>query len=158
MASARLSTGRTKSLHGNESIAKLLGYAGLVPFITFSIGCWVPLPFVTDALSVLIAYAAVILSFMGAIHWGMAMSATDERRSQYLVISVIPALAAWVALITSELQALTFLGLGFIALYIYDSAVEKPQGFPAWYIPMRKNLTIVVTLCLAGAYMSVVLR
>jgi len=135
----------------------LLGYAGLVPFITFSIRCWVSLPFVTDALSVLIAYAAIILSFMGAIHWGIAMFATDKGRSQYLVISVIPALAAWVALITSVIPALAILILGFIALYAYDSAVEKPQGLPAWYIPMRRNLTIVVTLCLGAAYMSVVM-
>ena len=141
---------------GNESTAKLLGYAGLIPFITFSIGCWVPLPYVTDALSVLIAYAAVILSFMGAIHWGVAMSATGKKHSQHLVISIVPALAAWIALITSAIPALTILLLGFIALYLYDSAVAESQDLPAWYIPMRRNLTIVVMLCLAGAFFSVI--
>jgi len=118
----------------------------------------VPLPFVTDALSVLIAYAAIILSFMGAIHWGMAMSATDKGRSQYMIVSVIPALAAWVALITPVIPALTILLFGFIALYLYDSVVEKSQGFPAWYKSMRRNLTIVVALCLAAAYLSLLLR
>ena len=142
---------------GNKSTAKLLGYAGLIPFITFSTGCWVPLPYVTDALSVLIAYAAIILSFMGAIHWGMAMSATDKGHSQFMIVSVIPALAAWVALITPVIPALVILLFGFIALYLYDSAVEKSQDFPAWYVPMRRDLTIVVTFCLAGAWLSVIL-
>jgi len=143
-------------LPGNESTAKLLGYAGLIPFITFSTGCWVPLPYVTDALSVLIAYAAVILSFMGAIHWGVAMSATGKKRSQYLVISVVPALAAWMALIISAIPALAILLLGFIALYLYDSAVAESLGLPAWYVPMRGTLTLVVTLCLAAASFSVI--
>jgi uncharacterized membrane protein YidH (DUF202 family) len=144
-------------LHGNESIARLLGYAGLAPFVTFSLGCWVPLPFVTDALSVLIAYAAIILSFMGAIHWGIAMSTADKGGSYHLIISVIPALVAWVALIMPAAMGLATLILGFIALYLYDVAVEEPQGLPGWYIPMRRNLTIVVTPCLAVAFMSVVL-
>ena len=154
MVSAHSSTGRIKPLHGNESTAKLLGYAGLIPFLTFSIGCWLPLPYVTDALSVLIAYAAVILSFMGAIHWGAAMSSTGNKRNQYFLVSVSPALVAWVALITPAVPSLTILLFGFILLYLYDRAVQKSQDFPSWYIPMRKNLTIVVTVCLASALFS----
>ena len=140
---------------GNESTAKLLGYAGLIPFLTFSIGCWLPLPYVTDAVFVLIAFAAVIMSFMGAIHWGAAMSSNSNKHSQQLVVSVVPALAAWLALMISTVPALTILLTGFILLYLYDNAVEKSQDFPSWYIPMRKNLTIVVTLCLASALLSI---
>jgi hypothetical protein len=111
---------------------------------------------VTDALSVLIAYAAVILSFMGAIHWGAAMSSTGNKRKQYFLVSVSPALVAWVALMTPAVPSVTILLFGFILLYLYDRAVQKSQDFPSWYIPMRKNLTIVVTLCLASALFSVV--
>jgi hypothetical protein len=142
-------------LPGNASTAKLLGYAGLIPFLTFSIGCWLPLPYVTDPLYVLIAYAAIILSFMGAIHWGAAMSSSGNKRSQYLVVSVVPALAAWIALLSPAVAALMILLLGFITLFLYDRAVQRSQAFPAWYIAMRKNLTIVVTLCLASAMLSV---
>ena len=38
-----------------------------------------------------ISYAAVILSFMGTIHWGLAMSASENGHSKYMIISVIPA-------------------------------------------------------------------
>jgi len=53
-------------------LALLLGYAGLVPFVSGALGIWgIPIgwrPFVLDAL---LDYAAVILAFMGAIHWGL---------------------------------------------------------------------------------------
>ena len=140
---------------GKESTAKLLGYAGLIPFLTFSVGCWLPLPYVTDSLSVLIAYAAIILSFMGAIHWGAAMSREDDQGYQYLLVSVVPALAAWIALIIPAMAGLMILLSGFILLYLYDRAVQLSQGFPSWYIPMRTNLTLVVTLCLASALLSI---
>jgi hypothetical protein len=110
---------------------------------------------VTDALSVLIAYAAVILSFMGAIHWGIAMPAASKSRNSYLVASVIPALAAWVSLLLPAIPALILLLFGFITLFVFDIRSAKAQGFPEWYVPMRKNLTVVVAICLIAALSSV---
>lgn len=140
----------------SESTAKVLGYAGLIPFITFSAGCWLPLPMVTDALSVLIAYAAVILSFMGAIHWGIAMPAAGASRDPYLIASVIPALVAWVSLLLPAVPALVLLLFGFITLFLFDRRSVTAQGFPEWYLPMRRDLTLVVSICLIAALLSVV--
>jgi len=145
-------------LPGNETTAKFLGYAGLIPFVTFSIGSWIPLPYVSDAVQTLIAYAAVILSFMGAIHWGVAMSSANQQRSKFFIASVIPALTAWLALLLPDPLALIVLLCGFIALFAYDQSVNKSQALPDWYIPMRKTLTLVVVLCLSGALLSVVLQ
>ena len=140
---------------GNETTAKALGYAGLIPFAVFSIGCWVPLPSVSNAPSILITYAAVILSFMGAVHWGVAMASTDQQRGRYFIASVIPALIAWPALLSAQSMALVILLAGFIGLYTYDRVVAKAQALPSWYIPMRTRLTAVVVLCLASALLSV---
>ena len=78
----------------------LLGYGGLLPFIATALGSVLDgshAPFWLDAQ---IAYGAVILSFVGALHWGFAMLAADlddaERDARYLW-SVIPALLAWPA-------------------------------------------------------------
>lgn len=143
---------------GNETTAKFLGYAGLVPFVTFSIGSWITLPYISDAVQILIAYAAIILSFMGAIHWGQAMSRASQQHSKYFIASVIPALTAWIALLLPDSLALIVLLCGFIALFTYDRAVKISQAFPDWYIPMRKTLTLVVVLCLSGALLSVALH
>lgn len=158
MANCRSSTGRIKPLHGNESTAKVLGYTGLIPFVVFSIGCWIPLPIITNAAQILIAYAAVILSFMGAVHWGVAMSSADQQRGKVFIASVIPALIAWPALLLTQPLALSVLLFGFIGLYAYDWSMEKSQALPDWYMPLRTKLTFIVALCLAAALLAVTMR
>ena len=143
---------------GSETTAKALGYAGLIPFLVFSIGCWVPLPYVANAPSILTTYGAVILSFMGAVHWGVAMARQDQHRDNYFIASIIPALIAWAALLLTQAMALVILLVGFIGLYVYDRSVEKAQALPGWYIPMRTRLTAVVVLCLASAILSVTMQ
>ncbi len=143
---------------GNELTAKTLGYAGLIPFVIFSIGSWTTLPYVADSTFVLITYAAIILSFMGAIHWGATISNAARHNSKNLVVSVMPALAAWLALLLPEIFALVILFVGFILLIAYDLAVAKSQALPNWYISMRIRLTFVVTLCLAGAFIAAALN
>jgi hypothetical protein len=148
------STGRIKPLPGNETTAKSLGYAGLIPFIVFSIGSWFQLPMISDSTYILTAYAAIILSFMGAIHWGIAMSSSEDQNGKYFIASVIPGLSAWLALLMPQRYAIILLMVGFIALIIYDWSVEKPQRLPGWYIPMRNRLTLVVVMCLMFAQLS----
>lgn len=143
---------------GSETTAKALGYAGLIPFVVFSIGCWIPLPYVTNAPYILITYGAVILSFMGAVHWGVAMANKDQQQGKFFISSVLPALVAWPALLLAQSLALVILLAGFIGLYTYDRSVEKAQALPGWYIPMRTRLTAVVVLCLASALLSVIMN
>ena len=143
---------------GSETTGKALGYAGLMPFVVFSIGCWIPLPYIDNVPYILITYGAVILSFMGAVHWGVAMASKDQQRGSYIIASVIPALIAWLALLLPHSLALGLLLAGFIGLYGYDRSVEKVQELPGWYIPMRTRLTAVVVLCLASALLSVIMN
>jgi hypothetical protein len=158
MANCHSSIGRTRKLTGSETTAKALGYAGLIPFVVFSIGCWIPLPYVTNAPYILITYGAVILSFMGAVHWGVAMANKDQQQGKFFISSVLPALIAWPALLLAQSLALVILLAGFIGLYTYDRSVEKAQALPGWYIPMRTRLTAVVVLCLASALLSVIMN
>lgn len=154
MVNYHLLTGKTKTLPGNQQIAQTLGYAGLIPFITLSIGSWIETPHSYNSVYALIAYAAIILSFMGAIHWGMAMSKTENKQGKYYITSVIPALAAWLSLLLPDVFSLIILLTGFTFLISYDLAVEKSQGFPDWYIPMRIKLTFIVLLCLISTLLS----
>ena len=57
----------------------------------------------------LIAYGAVILSFVGALHWGFSMTAPQmpaRQRTIHYVWSVVPALLAWPSLIQLKGAAL----------------------------------------------------
>ncbi|MCH9646449.1 MAG: DUF3429 domain-containing protein [Proteobacteria bacterium] len=145
-------------MFGKEQTAKLLGYSGLIPFILFTIGIWIQIPMVSDSPYILITYVAVILSFMGAIHWGIAISNPKEDNFRYFIINVKPALMAWATLLVPESYAIILLVIGFIALIMYDWAAEKSLKLPSWYLPMRKKLTTVVILCLCITQLSFVIH
>jgi len=143
-------------LSGNESTAKMLGYAGLIPFFVLSIASWLQIPPNIDVISMLVTYAALIFCFMGAVHWGIAISSNKDG-SEYLSVSVMPALLAWPTLLAPKTYALLLLLFGFIALYAYDRSAQKEQQLPGWYLPMRKRLTIVVVICLSSTLSALIL-
>lgn len=125
----------------------ILGYAGLIPFLVFGIGIWFVPPGLAEMVDrALLTYAACILAFMGAIHWGMAMN--GDANSWQLGLSVLPALVAWLALNIPFPWEYSILILGFVALCIVDTLATRPKFLPGWYPRLRIPLTIVVVLSL----------
>ena len=144
-------------------LAILLGYAGLIPFISGAIGIWITPPaWRTDVLTALLHYAAVILAFMGAIHWGLAMARErqDDAAHRQLGLSVLPALLGWLAISSGlpALLALTLLISGFIGLYLADVHAVKLELAPRWYTALRKPLTAVVLISLLAAWVGVLVH
>ena len=137
-----------------ELLAKILGYAGLIPFLVFSLATWVPVPLANNPHFVLSTYAAVILSFMGAIHWGVAMSRDSSIAVSELGFSVLPALLAWLALLIPALFAYALLVPCFFVLYLGDRYASDKGLLPDWYLPMRFVLTTVVILSLIIAALA----
>ena len=140
-----------------EQLAKILGYAGLIPFITFSLGTWFNLAIIDDAHFIVLTYAAVILSFMGAIHWGVAMSINHKMVNTILGLSVIPALLGWLALLIPMLYGYGLLIFSFIILYWADKYISDQGMLPVWYLPMRLVLTSIVVLSLLVSVLSVII-
>jgi hypothetical protein len=137
-----------------QQLAKILGYAGLIPFLIFSLATWVSIPLTNNPHFVLSTYAAVILSFMGAIHWGVAISRDSNIAVSELGLSVLPALLAWLALLIPALFAYGLLILCFFVLYLVDRYASDKGLLPYWYLPMRLVLTSVVILCLIVAALA----
>jgi hypothetical protein len=128
--------------------ALALGLAGLIPFVAgAALPVFAPNQFGLDVEGILAIYAAVILSFMGGVHWGLALK--DGITSGY-VASVLPALAAWgaVAFLARD-AAFVVLIAAFLGLLAYDIAVISSGRAPPWYRPLRIGLTTVVAACLA---------
>jgi hypothetical protein len=130
------------------AMASRLGYAGLVPFVAGALLCLLPDPaWGAFGERLLIGYAAVILSFMGAVHWGVALGEPALAPRLYLV-SVLPALLAWVALLIPPLPALALLATTFTLLFAFDLRQSRDGPLPAWYPRLRAPLTFVVLMCL----------
>lgn len=130
--------------------AAILGLAGLLPFVLGALatldGGWLG----RLAPAALTGYAAVILSFMGGVHWGLAMAAERPSWARYGA-SVVPALLGWAALLLGGTVAFLLLAASFASLLAYDLGAVRAGEAPDWYPRLRWPLTIVVVLCLVLA-------
>ena len=138
--------------------ARYLGYGGLIPFVACAAGVYL-LAGEGAVLSgrLLVGYAAIILSFMGAVHWGLAVApgraqpAGAPGLTRMLTISVVPALVAWAALSMAPALAVLVMAITFAALALIDRRYTLDGIAPAWYWRLRLPLTAIVVLCLLAA-------
>jgi len=137
-----------------------LGYGGLIPFLVLTPASLLDYHYGALWSDALYAYGAIILSFIGALHWGLAMSLpelSERQRSALFLWSVVPALIAWPAVLFSPPVAAPLLVFGFIAHYLQDRRLARQASLADWYLPLRLRLTSVAVVCLiAGVFASAV--
>jgi hypothetical protein len=103
------------------------------------------------ALLALIMYGAVILSFVGALWWGMAVNASASTlRSAMFVWSVVPALIGWVSIMTEPTVGLQMLIGGLALQWVLDGLLRRnvPTLMPHWVFKLRTLLTLGATSAL----------
>jgi hypothetical protein len=140
--------------------AAWLGGLGALPFI----GLACAMPFLVGAprnlaADALVAYGAVILSFLGGIHWGLAIAhgggAAQAKLPARLILSIVPSLAAWAALLVADTTGLFILALAVAAMLWVDIRAARSGTAPPWYPTLRIPLTcIVVAALLLGTVLS----
>lgn len=133
--------------------ALILGFAGLIPFLACAAGAWAS--GVGDGLILVtmqIGYGAIVLGFLGAVHWGLAIAEAAADNWRRLLPGVLPALIGWIAFLLPAPLGLALLALGFAGAYFADRAAVTANRAPAWYAALRKPLTLVVLLSLAASY------
>lgn len=122
-----------------RTTAWALALAGLIPFLGCAAMVAAGGPNADAWLSALIAYGAVILSFLGGTRWEAALeSGTPEPTT--LILSNIPALVAWAALLPLDWPVPIRLGLlsaGLALMWLWDR--RRP---PAWYPALRTVATL----------------
>ena len=137
--------------------AAWLGGLGALPFIALSgAGPLLDSAPRMFAVHALVAYGAVILSFLGGVHWGLAIGSRSNADHQELrtrlVVSVIPSLAAWAALLVPEKTGLLVLATAMAAMLWVDIRATRAGQAPRWYPKLRIPLTcVVVAALLLGA-------
>ena len=135
-----------------------LGYGGLLPFLVLTPASLLDHHHGAVWADALYAYGAIILSFIGALHWGLAMSLSElseRQRSARFTWSVVPALIAWPAVLFSPPLAAPLLVFGFITHYLQDRRLAHQAKLADWYLPLRLRLSSVAVICLtAGAFAS----
>lgn len=136
-----------------ESTIELAGYLGLVPYLILLAVLFTardPL-WHGFALNGILGYGAVILSFVGALHFGRAMVDRFGESYHRVVLSVALAVMAWGALLLPPRWGLATLILGFAVIYSFDRHFWR--DFPR-FLRLRRVLTIAVVLALFLAWMA----
>jgi len=141
--------------------ALTLGLFGLVPFIASALLCFHSDAALSElALRSLMVYAAVILSFLSGVKWGVLLSDTAGDFGSFApaFVSVVPSILGWGALaFFSDSGALLLLLVGLLLQYLVDSPVA-PGGLsnrlPQWYQRLRLILTTGAVLSVAVAWYS----
>ncbi len=93
-----------------------------------------------------VAYGAMILSFLGALHWGLEFARFNGTRgshSRYLV-GIAPVMLGWGSLLIPYPLALITQVISFCGIYVADVKTTKLGWNPIWYSRYRTALTSVV--------------
>ncbi|KAN0071323.1 Protein of unknown function (DUF3429) domain containing protein [Elaphomyces granulatus] len=92
-----------------------------------------------------IGYGAVILSFLGAIHWGLEWAGYGGKHGikRYMTGCIAPAVA-WPTLLFPIEHALISQFLAFVFLYYNDARAAARGWAPHWYGMYRFVLTFIV--------------
>lgn len=134
--------------------AVVLGAAGLIPFLVLTGTLLVDADFASGIVrQALMAYGIAILSFMGAVHWGLVMEDQSLERVQLwrrYTVSIVPALAAAATVFIQEIWQFVWLGVCFLCLLVYDMFAVSRGEAPQWYPRLRWPLTLIVCACLGA--------
>jgi len=143
-------------------VAWILAFLGALPFAAMTVALLghdnhLRIP----AIAALVTYAAVILSFLGGIEWGLAVQdpipgpavhVKERMRATALFISAAPSLAAWgvLWLPSPQWQLGASLAL-FILVWRADLGLSHQGLVPSWFVDLRTAITAVVAIILGVA-------
>ena len=138
-----------------------LTLASAVPFVALSVA--VSARMFDDngfVIHTLLTYSAVILSFLGGIHWGIAVSSYshDKKTANMLITeSVLPSILAWGVLLHAPLHIqLLVLTVLFTFVWAIDSVLVGRKIVPLWFFEIRCIITPVVVVSLYVAYFGMI--
>lgn len=157
--------------HPDRTLIRRLGHAGLIPFVGLAAMVWlVDAELQPWAAIAMAAYAALIVSYLGGIHWGLAWKlggangAAPQSQAQahphphapqqvrvHLLWGVAPSLLAWPGVLMPPYAGLVWLALALVLCYLVDRRLYRSAGVGEW-LTLRFRLTAVATLsCLVAA-------
>jgi Protein of unknown function (DUF3429) len=134
-------------------VARGLGVAGLLPFIVGAAAVALGPPAWHDtALRALVAYGAVIVSFLGGIHWGSPTGGAHDASRAW---GVVPSLLAWpLLLVPSARFGLIGLAASLALCWAVDRARFPAMGLSA-LLPLRTLLSsVAIFSCLVAAALA----
>lgn len=143
-------------MNANTAWPRWITFAGAIPFIACSAALWLaPNQYRSFTVNILAAYAAVILSFLGGIQWGMALNIIDtapKSARNMFFLSVVPSLLAWGMLLLPEARSRMLVAIFLFAfVWVIDALLNVQKLIPPWFFKLRSLISVIVIASLAIA-------
>src|ERR1700761_5419968 len=105
-----------------NTTAEIISYAGVVPFVLCLLGVALLPSYGQRELAqrIAISYGAVVLAFIGAVHWGLALAGRMAWRPVRIGGAVLPSLVGATATALGGQRALALLVIGFGVFWLYE--------------------------------------
>ena len=146
-------TGADSRWFAMQRQADRLGYGGLIPFVTLAaMYVYFQGEIQHNIGQALVSYGAVIISFLGATHWGAATSGANlVNPTRLMLFSVLPALLGWMAVMLPLIYGLSVILASLCTIYLVDS---RWGSLHVRYLILRRRLTVIASLSVAVVFVS----
>ena len=152
----------SREIPATQRFAWILGLAGLLPFVAQALFSWLSPPSeLTGVLRSQAHYAASILTFLGALHWGVTLAApsiVDGAAVTRMVWSVIPSIFAWIVTLYPIHVSLPLLFAGLLVALAVDWALYRDTPVPRWFMSLRLVLSVGALACVGASWMAMSVR
>jgi hypothetical protein len=136
---------------------KMLAFAAFLPVAALAFwlyGIAPDHPWRQGTIALLTFYAALSLSFLGGIRWGLALPSRRPQRRRDLMLSALPPLLGWAALAVQPPLVFVLLAVAFAAHGAWDSLTLPPGAAPDWFRRARFQLTMLTVAALVLAFVA----
>ena len=135
------------------SVALILGLSGVIPF------GWGTVTLVSEEAFnfgienfgarfvgplIQLSYGVIILCFMSGVLWGFATKMDEKNGSLGYILSVLPALWAFLSMGRGPISDTISLIVGFLAVLLIDRHFYLLKLTPLWWMNLRTPLTFLV--------------
>lgn len=140
----------------------ILGYAGLIPFLGFAVltALCGDAGMAATLANYNLLYGLAVISFLGAVHWGLAIALSNQETPVYLggmdqeafetrsfIWGVTPSLLAWLASAFAPTQlGLWILTFVLLLVWFVDRQFLGPIKAFDHYLKLRTRLTVGAAL------------
>ncbi|MEI7443936.1 MAG: DUF3429 domain-containing protein [Burkholderiales bacterium] len=152
----------SRDIPATQRFAWILGLAGLLPFVSHTLFVWlVPPSEMVGVLRSQAHYSAAILTFLGALHWGVTIASPSIQGSAAawrMVWSVVPSLWCWIVTLYPVDTSLPMLFAGLAVALAVDWAFYRDTPVPRWFLTLRTVLSVGALASVGASWLAMSVR
>jgi len=146
-------TGKSDGFRSPRRSIQVISFIGALPFVLLTVvivmfgeksGLALPL---ADAFKI---YSALVLSFLGGIHWGLVFADSNGGNGDKTIIAALIApLIGWTSIFVSGPMGFAFLMVAFAGQGAWDNFAAHNGLLPVWFAKSRMVLTTLAAASMA---------